>query len=174
MLSKHINYVSWKAKTELPGAPRRVPGGIGPALPGQRLPMLWEAMPVGLRTSFETSKAYWYKQYTTHPRGANGFTFYNHYYGKPFYFGPVAKAAIAATGDDYSAMSEKEFFANCYAEYFVDPAGAQDKSKWGGSLSADVKSFFEKHIVERQPYKFTAGAGAGASVPQSPNQVPEP
>lgn len=173
-LGGHINSVAWKAKTALPAAPQRVPGGTGPALPGQRLPMLWEAMPAGLRTSFETSKETWYNQYTTHPRGSNGFTFFNHYYNKPFYFSPAAKSAIAATGDNYSAMSEKEFFANCYAEYFVDPAGATDKSKWGGSLSADVKGFFEKHIVGRQPYKYAAGAGAGASVPTSPNQVPEP
>ena len=86
----------------------------------------------------------------------------------------MAKAAIAATGDNYSAMSEKEFFANCYAEYFADPAGAKDKTKWGGSLSADVKSFFKKHIVERHPYLYAAGAGAGSSLPPSPNQVKKP
>jgi hypothetical protein len=176
MLANHINSSAWTAKTALPGAPTRMPAGTsGPvSAPTSQISLLWDAMPAGLRQCFEGSKSYWYNQYMTHPRGANGFTFWNHWYSKPFYFGPVAKAAIAATGDNYSAMSEKEFFANCYAEYFSDPAGAQDATKWGGSLSADVKSFFKEHIVARQPYVFAAGAGAGASVPQSPNQVPKP
>lgn len=174
MLANHINSNAWTAKTTLPTAPTRTPGIAGPVSAAEQLRLVWDAMPAGLRQSFAGSTPNWFNQYTTHPRGTNGFTFWNHWYSKPYYFGPVAKAAIAATGDNYSAMSEKEFFANCYAEYFEDPAGAQDKTKWGGSLSADVKSFFKEHIVERNPYVYTAGAGAGSSLPPSPNQVEKP
>lgn len=174
MLAGHINSSSWTAKTALPTAPTRTPGTPGPVAPAEYLRLVWDAMPAGLRQCFAGSTPTWFNQYTTHPRGTNGFTFWNHWYSKPYYFGPVAKAAIAATGDNYSAMSEKEFFANCYAEYFADPAGAKDKTKWGGSLSADVKSFFKEHIVERHPYLYATGSGAGSSLSPSPNQVEQP
>ena len=47
--------------------------------------------------------------------------------------------------ENYSAMSEKELFANAYAEYFKDPAGKKDPTKWGGILPDDVKQFFAKN-----------------------------
>lgn len=78
--------------------------------------------------------------------------FLNHWYHLPYRFGATAKTAIGATGDEYTAMSEKEFFANCYAEYFEDPAGMQDHTNWGGSLPGAVKDFFSMCVVDRHPY----------------------
>ena len=63
-----------------------------------------------------------------------------------------AVSVVKATRDNYTAMSEKEFFANCYAEYFKDPNGYMDHSKWGGNLPGKVQKFFADHIVDRQPY----------------------
>jgi hypothetical protein len=174
MLAAHINTQKWTSKTDLPKPPVRRPGVAGPPTAAETIRELWDAMPAALRQCFAGSASYWYENYLTHPRGAAGFTFWNHWYAKPYHFGPIAKAAITATGDTYSAMSELEFFANCYAEYFGDPAGMADHTKWGGSLSADVKSFFREHIDLRHPYQYAAGAGAGSSLPPSPRSVKHP
>ena len=52
----------------------------------------------------------------------------------------------------YAAMSEAEFFATCYAEYFRDPTGIKNPANWGGNLSGSVKAFFSEVVVKRHPY----------------------
>jgi hypothetical protein len=112
----------------------------------------WAKMPDAVKTAVRTSEANWYQNYKQHPKGSEGRVFFNHWYENTMCFSAVAEQAIDATGDDYSAMSPSEFFANCYAEYFGDPAGYIDPSKWGGGLPGSVKTFFRNHIVDRQPY----------------------
>ena len=77
----------------------------------------------------------------------------NHYYQSCNRVSPEVEAAVKATGKSYSAMSPKEFFANCYAEFFADPAGYADPKKWGGNLPKKVQTFFYKHLLDVQPYK---------------------
>gem|GEM_PF-6114111 len=126
--------------------------------------LTWEALNGKVHNLFvQSDNGAWFNNYNSHSSGAKGRYFWNHWYAKPYYFSNTAKTAIDATGENYSAMSEKEFFANCYAEYFEDPAGYNDPTKWGGSLNAPVKSFFKKHILERQPYTPPAAAGGGGT-----------
>ena len=130
---------------------------------------LWEALNGKVHNLFtQSDTGPWYANYNSHSTGPKGRYFWNHWYAKPYYFSSTAKTAIDATGDNYSAMSEAEFFANCYAEYFEDPAGYNDNTKWGGSLNAPVKNFFTRHILERQPY--TPPASGGGSTPSAPAQ----
>ena len=112
----------------------------------------WAAMPAAVRSSFTLSANAWYNNYNTFPSGPRGGMFYNHYYERAYHISALAKTTVASTGDTYTAMSEKEFFANCYAEYFENPAGYSDHTLWGGNLPGAVKSFFGSVIVEHQPY----------------------
>ena len=105
-----------------------------------------------VRNACVQSTPSWYDNYTNFAGGSRGTYFLNYWYTRPFWMSSTASAVVAATGDTYTAMSEKEFFANAYAEYFEDPAGYNDHSLWGGSLPESVKTFFSKHIVQRQPY----------------------
>jgi hypothetical protein len=112
----------------------------------------WQAMPAAIKNACQQSTPYWYDNYRNF-QAANGKRYFlNHWYKRPFTIGNKAFSTVAATNDTYTAMSEKEFFANCYAEYFNDPAGVHDQSKWGGTLPADVKAFFKTCIVHRHPY----------------------
>jgi len=113
----------------------------------------WQAMPESVQDVATQSPSHWYANYNNFARGTKGSYFLNYWYSRPFYMSDNAKSVVDATGDDYTAMSEKEFFANAYAEYFADPAGYNDESKWGGNLSSGVKSFFKNVIVDRQPYQ---------------------
>lgn len=112
----------------------------------------WASMPLAIRNACTQSKSHWYKNYENFQESGGNSYFLNHYYKKPFKFGATAKAAISATNDNYTAMSEKEFFANCYAEYFANPAGAKIHAQWGGALPGSVKAFFKDCVVERNPY----------------------
>jgi hypothetical protein len=112
----------------------------------------WQMMPLSVKDATVSSNQNWYQQYSQHPRGDGGRVFFNHYYENTMMFSAVAEAAIDATGVDYSAMSPNEFFANCYAEYFHDPAGFTHPNRWGGGLPSSVKAFFKNVIVDRQPY----------------------
>jgi hypothetical protein len=117
----------------------------------------WAAMPAGVKNGCAQSVSYWYSNWENFAKKGNTRYFLNHWYHRAFSIGPVAAEAIRATGDDYTAMSEKEFFANCYAEYFANPDGIKDHTKWGGKLPAPVKGFFDSVIVARHPYdKFKA------------------
>jgi hypothetical protein len=113
---------------------------------------MWAAMPEAVKNGCAQSTAYWYDNYANFQTAGGRSYFLNHWYHTPYAFGSVAKVAIAATGDNYSAMSHKEFFANCYAEYFEDPEGINDNAKWGGSLPESVKLFFKTCVLERHPY----------------------
>lgn len=130
---------------------------------------LYLSMPAALQQCLKKSSPRWYNNYASHAQGPNGSYFYNHYYNQPYWFSARAKAAIAATGDSYSAMSHMEFFANCYAEYFKDPAGFADHSKWGGGLPGDVQSFFSNHIRDKQPYTIgeKIATAMGIEIPSS-------
>ncbi|MBK9643588.1 MAG: hypothetical protein IPO67_00260 [Deltaproteobacteria bacterium] len=136
-----------------------------PAAPASDLDRQWAAMKPAVLSCFRLSANRWYDNYAAMPTGANGKYFWNHWYKKPYYFSGNAETAIVATGDNYSAMSEKEFFANCYAEYFEDEAGYTDHSLWGGSLNAPVKSFFASCIVDRQPYAPPDGTSTDGTAP---------
>lgn len=155
MLTDHTgSAASFTAASALPAA-------TGPATTDDQ--RYWQAMPAAVHTCFSQSASRWYNNYTAMPTGTNGKYFYNHWYKKPYYFSANAETAIGATGDNYSAMSEKEFFANCYAEYFANPAGYNDHTQWGGRLSGSVKAFFARVVVDRQPYVAPTGALAGGA-----------
>jgi hypothetical protein len=114
---------------------------------------MWAAMPEAVKNACAQSTSHWYSNWRNFQTGGDGKRYFlNHWYHRPFTIGDVAAQAIEATGDDYTAMSEKEFFANCYAEYFADAEGMKDQTKWGGGLPSSVKSFFETCIVQRHPY----------------------
>lgn len=113
----------------------------------------WDAMPQKLKEAIAQSPAYWYTNYQNFVKAPDGnHYFLNHWYHRWFKMSPKAKAVIDATGENYTAMSEKEFFANAYAEYFADPKGKKDPKKWGGKLPKDVQDFFLTCIVKRNPY----------------------
>ena len=63
---------------------------------------------------------------------------------QPFSIGPAAFKTIPNTNDMYAAMSEAEFFATCYAEYFRDPTGIKNHANWGGNLNGSAKAFFSE------------------------------
>ena len=130
--------------------------------------LLWNAMPQNVQDAVVNSPANWYANYSSFSAGTRGTYFLNYWYHRPFWMSATAKAVVDATGDPYTAMSEKEFFANAYAEYFEDPAGYTDPTKWGGSLPASVQNYFKKHIVDRQPYTPPAEAGAAGAAQNSP------
>lgn len=155
LLVAHGNSGKWVSKTTLP-ADRT-------ALDGE----LYLSMPAALQLCFAQSSPKWYRNYTSHAQGPKGSYFYNHWYNQPFWFSARARSVIAATGENYTAMSHKEFFANCYAEYFEDPAGFADHTLWGGALPTDVKDFFSSYIVDKQPYTVVERVGAmfGVEVP---------
>lgn len=156
MLEAHIGgSPAFTAASTLPNA----------AAPANDLDRQWAAMPAGVKSCFTLSADRWYNNYASLPTGPKGRYFWNHWYKKPYYFSNNAETAIAATGDNYSAMSEKEFFANCYAEYFEDEAGYTDHSLWGGSLNEPVKSFFASCIVDRQPYAPPDGTSGDGTAP---------
>lgn len=136
---------------------------------------MYNAIPDTMKNGVTQSKANWYSNYTNFQTGAGGRRYFlNHWYHRAYYFGNVAKQAIDATGDDYTAMSEFEFFANCYAEYFKDPAGYTNHDKWGGSLPASVKKFFKNHVLDRNPYKGPEAAPATATGDKKPGEAGAP
>lgn len=100
------------------------------------------------------STSHWYANYANFAVGSGGNRFFlNHWYHKWFYMSPTAKAVVDATGENYTAMSEKEFFANTYAEFFADPEGKKDPAKWGGTkLPEPVKEFMKSCVLDRDPY----------------------
>ena len=112
----------------------------------------WRAMPAAVKNACAESTSYWYSNWGSFQQTGGKYYFLNHWYHRPYRFGATAASAITASGDDYSAMSEMEFFANCYASYFEDPGGVTDASKWGGTLPESVKAFFASCIVGRNPY----------------------
>ncbi|TMQ22133.1 MAG: hypothetical protein E6J90_01055 [Deltaproteobacteria bacterium] len=112
----------------------------------------WTAMPATVKNACAQSTANWYTNYTNFQVASGKHFFLNHWYHKPFFIGPAAFKTIPGTNDRYAAMSEAEFFATCYAEYFRDPTGVKNPSNWGGNLSGSVKSFFKEVVVKRHPY----------------------
>lgn len=125
---------------------------------------LWNALPDSMKNAVVQSRANWYSNYTNFQTGSNNRQYFlNHWYHRAYYIGRRARQTIDATGENYTAMSEFEFFANCYAEFFKDPAGYTDNSKWGGNLPADVKQFFRNHVLARNPYRAAAAAPAAAA-----------
>ncbi len=137
------------------------------------LTSLWAAVPEKMKNGVAQSKTNWYSNWTNFQQGSDSrYFFLNHYYHRPYHFGPKAAEVIRAVGDNYTAMSEQEFFANAYAEYFKDPAGYTDNSKWGGNLPAGVKDFFKTVVVSRQPYTAPVATGTGAAAPGAASGTP--
>lgn len=121
-----------------------------------------EAQLPAVTNAIAQSKENWYTNLANFQAGANGKYYLNYYYKTLCYIGPTAEAAAKACGrsDNYAVMSYQEFFAECYNEYFRNPAGYSDPSKWGGRLPADVKSFFQDKIVNRASPGGGGGGGA--------------
>lgn len=135
-----------------------------------------DAAPDAVRSAITQSPSYWYNNYANFAPGSRGKYFLNYWYQRGFYMSATAEQCVAASGDNYTAMSEKEFFANCYAEFFKDPAGFTDNTKWGGSLPGSVQTFFRNVILDRQPYTPPAAADTTPAVddsgPAAPSQAP--
>ena len=108
------------------GEPRGGRGRLGQAY--------WAAMPVKLKEACAQSPAYWYTNNRNFPKAGDGnHYFLDHWYHRWFKMSPKAKQIIDLTQDDYTAMSEKEFFANAYAEYFEDPRGKRTRRSGAAS-----------------------------------------
>jgi hypothetical protein len=112
----------------------------------------WAAMPDAVKNACAQSTSNWYENFENFQAKGGKRFFLNHYYHRAFTIGPTAMKAITATNDKYTAMSEKEFFANCYAEYFRDPSGVSNHANWGGNLPGSVKLFFKEVVLDRHPY----------------------
>lgn len=133
---------------------------VGPVGQGQdpQYAAMWAAMPAAVRNGVTQSKANWFSNFENFQKKNGSFYFLNHWYHTPMKFSQKAANVIHATNDKYAAMSDKEFFATSYAEYFRDPTGIKDHKNWGGNLPGSVKSFFKECIVQRNPYdKFQKG-----------------
>ena len=104
--------------------------------------LTWHALSNGVKVAVEQSTARWWENMDNWGTGKKGKYFLNHYYQSCNRVSPEVEAAVKATGKSYSAMSPKEFFANCYAEFFADPAGYADPKKWGGNLPKKFKPSF--------------------------------
>lgn len=146
---------------------RALPNPTAPTTDDERL---YAALNPRIQSCFALSADHWFYQHTTLPRGPRGRVFYNHYYERPYYFSDLAETTVNAIGDSYTAMSESEFFANCYAEYFKDPAGCNDHARWGGALPAPVRQFFARVVLEHQPYaegSYGAASPGGTKAPAS-------
>ena len=113
---------------------------------------IWEAMPDAVRGIVEKSPKNWYNSYKSFQTGPKGRYALNYYYGEPYYMSDEAANLVAATGRTYTLMSHKEFFADCYSEFFREP----DSSNWGGRLPADVQTWFNTNIVDRDGGAVTA------------------
>lgn len=113
----------------------------------------WKAMPNEVTNAVQQSVSHWYGNYKNFQKKGSRYYFLNHWYHWPFHMGEKAFKIIPKTGENYSAMSHYEFFANCYAKFFENPEGVNDPKKWGGGLPDDVQSFFQQCIVQRHPYK---------------------
>jgi hypothetical protein len=117
----------------------------------------WAAMPQKVKNACAQSNNSWYNNFQNFQANGGSRYFLNHWYHQAFKLSEHAVNVIKATNDTYSAMSDKEFFANCYAEFFRDPTGVQNHANWGGNLPASVKAFFREVIIARHPYtKFKA------------------
>jgi hypothetical protein len=128
----------------------------------------WQAMPATVKNACAQSISQWYTNFENF-QAMNGTRYFlNHWYHSAYKMGPNAIAGIIATNDRYTAMSENEFFANCYAEYFHDPRGAAHHQLWGGRLPASIKSFFSKVVLSRNPYNTWKGTQAQ----QQKNELP--
>jgi len=112
----------------------------------------WAAMPAKVKNACAQSTASWYNNFSNFQANGGSRFFLNHWYHQAFKLSDQAVTVINATNDTYSAMSDKEFFANCYAEFFRDPTGVQNHANWGGNLPAGVKAFFRDVIIARHPY----------------------
>lgn len=141
LVEGYTNYGNWGPATATPDAAAPVDGQLA-----------WAAMPVKVKNACAQSTDSWYNNYANYQANGGNRFFLNHWYHQAFKVSDQAMNIIKATNDTYSAMSDKEFFANCYAEYFRDPAGVQNHASWGGNLPATVKSFFSSVIVSRHPY----------------------
>lgn len=112
----------------------------------------WAAMPAKVKNACAQSTSQWYDNFENFQSNGGNRYFLNHWYHQAFKLSDQAVNVIKATNDTYSAMSDKEFFANCYAEFFRDPTGIQNHANWGGNLPGSVKSFFREVIIARHPY----------------------
>ncbi|MDP2313995.1 MAG: hypothetical protein Q8P41_13895 [Pseudomonadota bacterium] len=133
---------------------------------------MWNAMPGDVRNAVDQSVGNWYTNHGNWQSGPKGKYFLNYWYRTPYYMSAEAEAIVDLT-EDYASMSHFELFADAYAEFFEDPAGYTDRTKWGGGLDDDTKAFFNDTVIDHQPYTPpAAGAGVGAAPPAAAAGTP--
>lgn len=98
--------------------------------------------------SFRDADGGWPSDY---PETTLGREFLNQHYGTVNRLGARGYAMIEATGRRRAGYAPQEFFAECYAEYYGDPAAARDPARRGGSLPASVKTWFDAHVAAHPP-----------------------
>jgi len=134
----------------------------------------WHALSNGVKVAVEQSTENWWDNMNNWGKGKKGKYFLNHYYQTCNRISPEVEATVTATGESYTAMSPKEFFANCYAEFFADPAGYVNPEKWGGNLSKKVQNFFYKNLLDVQPYKKKGGEKGKGKGKGNTKEPPKP
>ncbi len=140
MLQNHTGTTStFKAGAELPKT-------TGTSL----VNLLWAAMPAAVRQCFQLSADSWYMHFTEFPEGTGGAWFWNHYYGKAYSMSRKVRSVVGASGDPYGAMSDKEFFAVCYENYFKS-ATSTGPPVYGGTMPPDVAKFLADNFLPPTP-----------------------
>jgi len=112
----------------------------------EHIDRLWTAMPQKVRTCFELSADNWFTKYDQFPKGM----FWNHYYGIAYSMSERVKAVVTAAGNSYAAMSDKEFFATCYENFFASST-TTGPPKYGGTMPPDVAKFFTDNFLPPTP-----------------------
>jgi len=124
-------------------------------------------MGANVKNAVDQSVENWYTNHGNWQSGPKGKYFLNYWYRTPYYMSAEAEAIVNIT-EDYASMSHYELFADAYAEYFKNPAGYTDRTKWGGRLDAATKSFFANTILDHQPYTPPAAAPAAPAAAGTP------
>jgi hypothetical protein len=80
-----------------------------------------------------------------------GREFFNLHYSTIGRLSERALEMVTATGRNRAGYAPMEFFAECYAEYYADPASAEDRSRRGGLLPGWIKQWFDAHVADQPP-----------------------
>lgn len=136
--------------------------------PDEAFKTLWEKLPESTQGLFTESPGRWWTNRKNYVKNGGKRWFWNRWYNNLFQMSDKANTvADSVSGDpDYTCMSDYEFFANTYAEYYKDPAGYTDNTKWGGGLPGDVQAIMKKVVLDREPYEAAKDASGGKGTPK--------